>query len=81
MDINNALAGIAVRNLPSAVAWYEQLLDRSADSRPMEEGGRVAIPERRMAASTPRRATRGGVLGHASWRWAKFKSPTAGAKA
>jgi predicted enzyme related to lactoylglutathione lyase len=36
MTINNTLAGIAVRDLNSAVVWYEQLLRRPADSKPME---------------------------------------------
>jgi hypothetical protein len=34
--ITNALAGIAVKDFTLAVAWYEQLLNRPADSRPME---------------------------------------------
>jgi hypothetical protein len=28
MTINNALAGIAVKDFTSSVAWYEQLLTR-----------------------------------------------------
>jgi hypothetical protein len=36
MDITNALAGVAVKDLPSAVAWYERLLGRPPDERPME---------------------------------------------
>ena len=36
MAIVNALAGIMVSNLPTAEAWYEQVLARPADSRPME---------------------------------------------
>jgi catechol 2,3-dioxygenase-like lactoylglutathione lyase family enzyme len=36
MTINNALAGIAVRDLNSIAAWYEKVLSRPADSNPME---------------------------------------------
>lgn len=36
MVIVNALAGIMVSDLTTAEAWYEQLLDRPADSRPMD---------------------------------------------
>ena len=36
MAIINALAGIMVNDLIAAEAWYEQLLARPADSRPME---------------------------------------------
>ena len=34
--IVNALAGIMVSDLTTAEAWYEQLLSRPADARPME---------------------------------------------
>jgi predicted enzyme related to lactoylglutathione lyase len=37
MSIDNALASVAVKDLKAAVAWYEQLLGRPADSRPMPE--------------------------------------------
>jgi predicted enzyme related to lactoylglutathione lyase len=37
MSIDNALASVAVKNLASAVVWYERLLGRPADSRPMPE--------------------------------------------
>ena len=37
MSIDNALASVAVKNLEAAVAWYEQLLGRPADSMPMPE--------------------------------------------
>jgi len=37
MSIRNALASVAVANLQSTVEWYERLLGRSADSRPMPE--------------------------------------------
>jgi predicted enzyme related to lactoylglutathione lyase len=36
MPINNALAGIAVNDVAAAVTWYEQLLSRPPDSRPMD---------------------------------------------
>ena len=36
MVIVNALAGIMVSDLTTAEAWYEQILARPADSRPME---------------------------------------------
>ena len=36
MPIVNALAGIMVHDLDAAVAWYEKLLDRPPDRRPME---------------------------------------------
>ena len=37
MTIENALASVAVRDLGSAVRWYEKLLGKPADSRPMPE--------------------------------------------
>lgn len=37
MSIDNVLASVAVKDLKSAVAWYEQLLGRPADSTPMPE--------------------------------------------
>ncbi len=36
MAIVNALAGIMVSDLTTAEAWYQQLLSRPADARPME---------------------------------------------
>jgi hypothetical protein len=36
MAIVNALAGVMVSDLTTAEAWYEQLLSRPADARPME---------------------------------------------
>jgi hypothetical protein len=36
MAIVNALAGIMVSELTTAEAWYELLLSRPADARPME---------------------------------------------
>lgn len=35
--ITNALAGVAVRDLADAVGWYERLLGRPPDARPMSE--------------------------------------------
>jgi predicted enzyme related to lactoylglutathione lyase len=35
MSINNALAGIPVRDISAAIIWYEKLLGRRPDSRPM----------------------------------------------
>lgn len=32
---NNALAGIAVKNLDAAIRWYERILGRSPDAQPM----------------------------------------------
>jgi predicted enzyme related to lactoylglutathione lyase len=37
MSIDNALASVAVANLQRAVAWYEQVLGRPPDTRPMPE--------------------------------------------
>jgi predicted enzyme related to lactoylglutathione lyase len=37
MTIKNALAGIAVKDLERAIRWYQALLGRSPDSRPMSE--------------------------------------------
>jgi len=37
MPIMNALASIAVNDLDSAVKWYEKLLGKPPDSRPMPE--------------------------------------------
>src|SRR6188768_698108 len=37
MKIENAIASLAVRDLKTALAWYEKLLQRPADSTPMPE--------------------------------------------
>jgi catechol 2,3-dioxygenase-like lactoylglutathione lyase family enzyme len=37
MSIRNAIASLAVRNIDASLAWYERLLGRPADSRPMTE--------------------------------------------
>jgi catechol 2,3-dioxygenase-like lactoylglutathione lyase family enzyme len=39
MPIRNAIASLAVRDLDVSLAWYERLLGRPADSRPMAELG------------------------------------------
>jgi hypothetical protein len=62
MAITNAVASVAVRDLSSAVAWYEDLFGRPADSTPtsglaewtFDLGGRLQIyqlPERAGAGS------------------------------
>jgi hypothetical protein len=37
MSIKNALAGVAVKDLSAAVQWYEKMIDKPPDSRPMAE--------------------------------------------
>src|ERR1700759_5056151 len=37
MSIDNAIASLPVKNLATAAAWYEALLGRGADARPMAE--------------------------------------------
>ena len=37
MSIDNAIASVAVKDLRLAEAWYEALLGRAADSKPMPE--------------------------------------------
>jgi predicted enzyme related to lactoylglutathione lyase len=37
MSIKNALASVAVNNLNAAVQWYEKVLGKPPDSRPMPE--------------------------------------------
>jgi predicted enzyme related to lactoylglutathione lyase len=37
MSIDNAIASVAVKDLNAALAWYERLLGRPADSTPMPE--------------------------------------------
>jgi hypothetical protein len=39
VPIRNAIASLAVRDLGVSLAWYERLLGRAADSRPMAEPG------------------------------------------
>jgi predicted enzyme related to lactoylglutathione lyase len=44
MSIDNAIASVAVKDLPAAVAWYEALLGRAADSTPMPEVAEWKFP-------------------------------------
>ena len=44
MSIENAIASLAVRDLTAAVRWYEALLGRAADSRPMAEVAEWKFP-------------------------------------
>ena len=37
MSIVNAIASLAVSDLPAAIAWYEKVLGRAPDARPMAE--------------------------------------------
>jgi hypothetical protein len=53
MAISNALASVAVRNLPASRHWYEQLFGRPPDGQPMAEvlewkfdgGGEIQVYE------------------------------------
>ena len=44
MSIDNALASVAVKDLKAAVAWYERLFERPADSTPMPEVAEWKFP-------------------------------------
>ena len=44
MAIENALATVPVNNLQAAIAWYERVLERHADSRPMPEVAEWKFP-------------------------------------
>lgn len=44
MSIENSLAGIAVRDLPAAIPWYELLFSRSPDHQPMPEVAEWGFP-------------------------------------
>ena len=44
MSIENAIASVAVRDLKSAVAWYQALLGKGPDSRPMPEVAEWRFP-------------------------------------
>jgi len=58
MSINNAIASVAVNQLQAALPWYEKLLGRAVDSRPMPEvaewkfdgGGWLQVYENRQRA-------------------------------
>ena len=39
MTIKNALAGVAVKDLDTAIAWYGKLIGRAPDKRPMSTAG------------------------------------------
>ncbi len=44
MAIKNALAGVAVFDLDTAIGWYARLLGREADERPMTELVEYSFP-------------------------------------
>ena len=44
MSIQNSLAGIAVRDLNAATRWYEKLLSKPPDQKPMPEVAEWAFP-------------------------------------
>lgn len=44
MSIDNAIASVAVKELRSAVPWYEALLGRAPDSTPMPEVAEWKFP-------------------------------------
>jgi predicted enzyme related to lactoylglutathione lyase len=44
MPIDNALAGVAVSALASALLWYQKFLGRPADHRPMPEVAEWTFP-------------------------------------
>jgi hypothetical protein len=60
MAIINAIASVAVRDLDTAAAWYERILGRPADSRPIPElaewkfqrGGWLQVYEQPQRAGT-----------------------------
>jgi predicted enzyme related to lactoylglutathione lyase len=45
MTIKNALASVAVKDLTTAVQWYEKVFGRSADSTPMPELAEWKFPD------------------------------------
>jgi predicted enzyme related to lactoylglutathione lyase len=44
VSIDNALASVAVKDLKTSAAWYEQLFERPADSKPMPEVAEWKFP-------------------------------------
>src|ERR1700754_3973917 len=44
MPIKNVLASVAVKDLKSAVQWYERIFGRPADSKPMPEVAEWKFP-------------------------------------
>ena len=63
MTIDNAIASLAVNDLAAAVAWYQALLGRGADSRPMPEVAEWRFPRGGWLQiyQLPERAGRGSV--------------------
>jgi predicted enzyme related to lactoylglutathione lyase len=63
MTIDNAIASLAVKDLTAAVAWYQALLGRAADSRPMPEVAEWKFPRGGWLQiyQLPERAGRGSV--------------------
>ena len=63
MTIDNAIASLAVKDLAAAVAWYQALLGRAADSRPMPEVAEWKFPRGGWLQiyQLPERAGRGSV--------------------
>lgn len=45
MTIRNVLASVAVRDLDAAVAWYEKLVGRPSEPRPMKEVAEWTFPQ------------------------------------
>ena len=45
MNFKNALAGIAVRDIEAAIAWYEDLIGRPPDVRPLSHVAAWQFPE------------------------------------
>lgn len=44
MTIKNVLAGVAVKNLGEAIAWYTRLIGRAPDDHPMPEVYEYSFP-------------------------------------
>jgi len=63
MTIDNAIASLAVKDLGAAVAWYQALLGRAADSQPMPEVAEWKFPRGGWLQiyQLPERAGRGSV--------------------
>jgi predicted enzyme related to lactoylglutathione lyase len=45
MTVSNAFAGVAVKDLNVACRWYERVLERPADTRPMTEVAEWHFPK------------------------------------
>lgn len=63
MTIDNAIASLAVKDLAAALPWYQALLGRAADSRPMPEVAEWKFPRGGWLQiyQLPERAGRGSV--------------------